>query len=156
LTSNAKGDHFGLLNEGQRQLSDFWNVQHADALRTFIKAKDDSFAPVDPHHQPADSLTMNHPLVTPLERARAKLEQVERELKKCPDFQLYLVSNSLKDRARMKRLLMEIPNFRLWRTLANSIERAQRHSTVPVSMISTISTAIVSSKHARKSPKFID
>ena len=67
---------------------------------------------------------MSTPVETPLERARAKLEQVERELKKCPDFQLYLVAKSRKDRARMKRLLMEIPKFRIWRILTNSVERA--------------------------------
>ena len=29
---------------------------------------------------------------TPLDRAQAKRERVERELKKCPDFQLYLLA----------------------------------------------------------------
>ena len=59
---------------------------------------------------------------TPLDRAQAKRERVERELKKCPDFQLYLLAKSRQDLARMERLLMQIPTFRLWRTLANSIE----------------------------------
>jgi hypothetical protein len=59
---------------------------------------------------------------TPLERAQAKRERIERELKKCPDFQLYLIAKSRKDLARMERLLMQIPMFRIWRTLANSIE----------------------------------
>jgi hypothetical protein len=59
---------------------------------------------------------------TPLHRAQAKRERIERELKKCPDFQLYLLAKSRKDLARMERLLMQIPTFRLWRTLANSIE----------------------------------
>ena len=54
---------------------------------------------------------------TPLDRAQAKREQIERELKKCPDFQLYLATKSGRDRARMERLLMEIPTFRVWRTL---------------------------------------
>lgn len=61
---------------------------------------------------------------TPFKSARARREDLERELQKCPDFQLYLIAKSPKDRARMKRLLMEIPNFRLWRALSNSIERA--------------------------------
>jgi hypothetical protein len=33
-----------------------------------------------------------------------------------------LLAKSRKDLARMERLLMQIPTFRLWRTLANSIE----------------------------------
>jgi hypothetical protein len=69
---------------------------------------------------------MSAAVETPLERARAKLEQIERELKKYPDFQLYLVAKSRKDRARMKRLLMEIPKFRLWRILTKSLEQARR------------------------------
>src|SRR5947207_9480439 len=63
---------------------------------------------------------------TPLDRAQAKREQIERELRKCPDFQLYLLTQSRNDRARMERLLMDIPNFRLWRTLGTSIEQALR------------------------------
>jgi hypothetical protein len=61
----------------------------------------------------------------PLDRAQTKREQIERELKKCPDFQLYLATKSREGRARMERVLMEIPNFRLWRMLTKSIERAQ-------------------------------
>jgi hypothetical protein len=67
---------------------------------------------------------------TPLDRARAKSEQLERELRKSPDFQLYLVVKSRNGRAQMESLLMEIPAFRLWRTLANSIELACRRSAV--------------------------
>jgi hypothetical protein len=62
---------------------------------------------------------------TPLDRALAKREQIERELRKCPDFQLYLIAKAPKDRARMERLLVNIPMFRLWRTLTRSIERAR-------------------------------
>ena len=69
---------------------------------------------------------MNVSEETPLDRAQAKREQIERELRKCPDFQLYLLTKSRKERARMGRLLMEIPNFRLWRALSTSIEREQR------------------------------
>jgi len=61
---------------------------------------------------------------TPLERARAKLAQIEGDLNKYPDFQLYLVTESPQKRARMKRLLMEIPKFRLWGMLADYVERA--------------------------------
>ena len=48
---------------------------------------------------------------TPLERVLAKLVQVECKLKKCPDFQLYLLAKSANDRGRRKRLLLEIPSF---------------------------------------------
>jgi hypothetical protein len=65
---------------------------------------------------------------TPLERAEAKRDQLEYELRRYPDFQLYLFTKSPEDRARMKRLLLEIPNFRLWRALTYSIERSRRLS----------------------------
>ena len=42
----------------------------------------------------------------PIDRAWSKREELERELKKCPDFQLYLMTTSQKDRARMERLLL--------------------------------------------------
>jgi len=48
----------------------------------------------------------------PLDRARAKRDQIERELKKCPDFQLYLLTRSLADRMRMEQLLDRNPRFR--------------------------------------------
>ena len=54
---------------------------------------------------------------TPLQRAEAKREQLERELRKCPDFQLYLLTKSRRGRERMESVLMEIPQFALWRTL---------------------------------------
>ena len=60
----------------------------------------------------------------PIDRAWSKREELERELKKCPDFQLYLMTTSQKDRARMERLLLEVPNFRLWHVLTNSIKWA--------------------------------
>jgi hypothetical protein len=65
---------------------------------------------------------MSAPVKTPLDRARAKFVQIELELKKSPDFQLYLIAKSHSDRARMKHLLMEIPHFRLWRVLANAVK----------------------------------
>jgi hypothetical protein len=57
----------------------------------------------------------------PLVHARAKCEHLERELRKSPDFQLYLLSRSRKDRVRMERVLMRIPGFKLWHELMNSI-----------------------------------
>jgi hypothetical protein len=68
---------------------------------------------------------MNMAAETSLERVCAKLEQIERELTKSPDFQLYLIARSPKHRARMERLLMEIPHFRLWRILINSVRHAR-------------------------------
>lgn len=73
---------------------------------------------------------MSTPGVTILERARANLEEVERELMKSPDFQLYIIAKSQKDRARMKRVLMQIPQFRLWGILRNSVERARRRARI--------------------------
>ena len=67
---------------------------------------------------------------TPLDRAIAKRDEVEFELKKCPDFQLYLITKSRRQRARMEHLLMEIPNFKLWYRLAVSVARAQRRLAV--------------------------
>jgi hypothetical protein len=61
-------------------------------------------------------------LDTPLDRAIVKRNEIEMELKKSPDFQLYLITKSPADRARMDRLLMEIPSFKLWRALTSSIE----------------------------------
>jgi hypothetical protein len=59
---------------------------------------------------------------TPLQRAQVKCEQLARDLRKCPDFQLYLLTTSRRDRARMESILMEIPQFSLWRTLTDSVE----------------------------------
>ena len=72
------------------------------------------------------ALKMSAPAKIPSDRARAKLVEIERELKKSPDFQLYLIAKSHSERARMKHLLMEIPHFRLWRVLANAVKRARR------------------------------
>ncbi len=65
-----------------------------------------------------------------IKRELIERELIERELNKCPDFQLYSVIKSGRDRARMKHLLMQIPNFRLWHALTNSIERARRQFAV--------------------------
>jgi hypothetical protein len=58
---------------------------------------------------------------TLLDRALAKRERIEGELKKHPDFQLYLIAETITDQTRMKCLLMKIPNFRLWYLLTNAI-----------------------------------
>jgi hypothetical protein len=60
---------------------------------------------------------------TPLEFMQAKCKQLERELRRSPDFQLYLLK-SRSDRVRMETVLMQIPQFALWRTLTNSAESA--------------------------------
>ncbi len=62
---------------------------------------------------------------TPEKRALAKCEDLERELKRSPDFQLYLLTQLRSDRVRMERLLIEIPMFALWLTLHRS-ERTAR------------------------------
>jgi hypothetical protein len=49
-----------------------------------------------------------------------KRTEIEMELKKSPDFQLYLITKSRADRARMEELLMEFPTFKLWRALTSS------------------------------------
>jgi len=67
-------------------------------------------------------------LERPLERALTKRQQIERELKKCPDFHRYLLTTSPGDRTRMERVLMEIPSFRLWRALTHSIKDAELSS----------------------------
>jgi|HubBroStandDraft_6_1064221.scaffolds.fasta_scaffold545163_2 hypothetical protein len=66
---------------------------------------------------------------TPLSRAQAKCEQLERELKKCPDFHLYLIAQSREDRKRMERTLMTIPHFRLWHALKDSARGAKLYNT---------------------------
>jgi hypothetical protein len=65
---------------------------------------------------------------TPLARAQAKLAEVEGELAKYPDFQLYLIAKTRKERVRMERLLMNIPAFSLWQKLRHSITLAATSS----------------------------
>ena len=76
---------------------------------------------------------------TPLDRAIAKRDEIELELRKSPDFQLYLITKSRRHRARMKQLLMEIPNFKLWCRLATSVARAQRQLAVSMKSAATLS-----------------
>jgi hypothetical protein len=63
---------------------------------------------------------------TPLQRAQTRCEELEARLRRSPDFQLYLITKGRRERARMERWLMEIPEFKLWHMLANTIRRAQR------------------------------
>lgn len=63
-------------------------------------------------------------MTTPIARARAKLEEIERELRKHPDFQLYLLTNAEHERARMEAILLSIPAFNLWHKLCRSVTGA--------------------------------
>jgi hypothetical protein len=58
---------------------------------------------------------------TPLKREQTKCEALERELRRSPDFQLYLLTESGSDRARMERMLVKIPQFALWRMLMMAV-----------------------------------
>jgi hypothetical protein len=73
-------------------------------------------------------LSKGHPMRNlenlPLDHAQLRREQLERELRKCPDFQLYLITKTRDDRARMEHVLMENPAFKLWRLLTNSMAMA--------------------------------
>jgi hypothetical protein len=48
----------------------------------------------------------------------AQRAEIERELKKSPDFQLYMLTAARHDRERMERLLEKLPAFRVWRRLS--------------------------------------
>jgi hypothetical protein len=49
---------------------------------------------------------------------RLQLTEIEHELRKSPDFQLYMLTAAPHDRERMERLLAKLPAFRTWRRLA--------------------------------------
>ena len=51
---------------------------------------------------------------------RVQREETERELKKSPDFQLYMLAAVRHDRERMERLLEKLPAFRMWRRLSQA------------------------------------
>lgn len=51
-------------------------------------------------------------------------EYLERQLKKSPDFHLYLLTRSRKDRARMEQVLLQIPAFRRWHLLTSMMQPA--------------------------------
>jgi len=55
---------------------------------------------------------------------REEREYLERQLKKSPDFHLYLLTRSRKDRARMEQVLMQIPAFRRWHLLTTMMQPA--------------------------------
>jgi hypothetical protein len=68
----------------------------------------------------------------PFDRAKLKCDELERELRRSPDFQLYLITESPSDRARMESVLMEIPQFALWRALTQTIENLRLRERVLV------------------------
>ena len=61
----------------------------------------------------------------PLDRAKAERDRIERELRKSPDFHLTCLRDRPNDLARMERVLMELPAFKLWRASTESIARAE-------------------------------
>src|SRR5262249_8041200 len=63
---------------------------------------------------------------TPLQRAETRCSELEAALRKSPDFHLYLMTGVRRDRARMERLLLEIPEFKLWYTLRKTLRQARR------------------------------
>jgi hypothetical protein len=70
------------------------------------------------------SIAAEFDMHTPLANTQAKLDEIERELRKHPDFQLYLLSKTGLERASRERLLRVIPAFDLWLKLRNSIALA--------------------------------
>jgi hypothetical protein len=83
-----------------------------------------------------------------LDRAQTKRDRLERELKKCPDFQLYLITEAPKDRARMERVLMKNPAFRLWRLLTDSIAIANAACSCPAIRIRGANDVVAASRQA--------
>ena len=82
---------------------------------------------------------------TPLQRAQVRCKQLEDELKKSPDFQLYLITKATTERVRMERLLLEIPEFKLWHLLSRSIRKPQvnaRQANAPQSATSVCSCGV--------------
>jgi hypothetical protein len=53
--------------------------------------------------------------------ARLQRAVIEHELRKLPDFQLYMLTAAPHDRERMERLLAKLPAFRAWRRLSQLI-----------------------------------
>jgi hypothetical protein len=53
---------------------------------------------------------------------RIQREEIEDELRKSPDFQLYMLTAARHDRERMERLLEKLPAFRVWRRLSQRID----------------------------------
>jgi hypothetical protein len=55
-------------------------------------------------------------------RPTSQQAALEHELRKLPDFQLYMVTAAPHDRERMERLLAKLPAFRAWRRLSQRTE----------------------------------
>jgi hypothetical protein len=53
---------------------------------------------------------------------RFQRKEIEHELRKSPDVQLYMLTAARHDRERMERLLEKLPAFRMWRRLSRPIE----------------------------------
>jgi hypothetical protein len=53
---------------------------------------------------------------------RFRRKEIERELRKSLDFQLYMLTAAHHDRERMERLLEKLPAFRMWRRLSRPID----------------------------------
>src|SRR4051794_21150767 len=66
----------------------------------------------------------------PLQRAKLRSKELETELRKSPDFQLYLITKAAKERVRMEHLLLQIPEFKLWHLLRSTIRKANREARV--------------------------
>ena len=49
-------------------------------------------------------------------------KEIEDELRKSPDFQLYMLTAARHDRERMERLLEKLPAFRMWRRLSQAVD----------------------------------
>ncbi|HEU5272749.1 MAG TPA: hypothetical protein VFU97_03725 [Xanthobacteraceae bacterium] len=71
-----------------------------------------------PSGQPSASRAPNEP------DCLEEREYLERQLKKSPDFHLYLLTRSRKDRARMEQVLLQIPAFRRWHLLTSMMQPA--------------------------------
>jgi hypothetical protein len=52
---------------------------------------------------------------------RLQRSAIEKELRKLPDFQLYMLTTAAHDRERMERLLAKLPAFRAWRRQSQTI-----------------------------------
>ena len=73
---------------------------------------------------PGGSIAVEFDMHTSLANTQAKLDEIERELRKYPDFQLYLLSKTGLERASREQLLRGVPGFDLWLKLRNSIALA--------------------------------
>jgi hypothetical protein len=67
-------------------------------------------------------------------------EEIENELKKSPDFQLYMLTAAHHDRERMERLLEKLPAFRMWRRLSQHVEGPAQ--TVPATYQDSAATGV--------------